>query len=99
MARKGRVTNFTLNPRLLKYSSGKYFRGELDRLLRAIRSRKAQKVFVYIEMPLDPVKMIISPEPIETDGTLLDLIGVYTKDVTAAMLRDDLPYGCITAVK
>lgn len=89
--RKGRTTSFMFNPKLLKYTTGKYYRGEIDRLRRAIKSRKADTVYLYIQLPMDPVEVVIAPEPLE-ESRGLSFVGVYNSDVTAAMLRDDLPY-------
>jgi len=90
--RKPRVSRFTLEPHLLKYRSGKYFKGPVDRLRRMITSRKSP-VYLYLELPQEPATILVSAGPIENEKQQgLSLIGVYDKSVSAAMLREDLPY-------
>lgn len=87
---KGRTTMFVLDPRRLKYKVGKHYRGEIETLCRAIRNRTYPPTYVYIDLPLEPINILLSPEPLERPG--LDLVGVYDDRVTTAMLREDLPF-------
>jgi len=90
---KGRTTEFVLDPRRLKYPVGRHYRGEVETLCRAIRNRTYPPTYLYIDLPMKPFKLILSPEPIEQPG--LDLVGVYDDKVTTPMLREDLPFSSI----
>ena len=95
--RKGRKTEYVLDPRRLKYPVGKHYKGEVETLRRAITRRSKCPVYLYLKMPMIPVTLVLSPEEIQEPG--LDLIGAYDKQVTTAMLKEDLPFSSITLSK
>lgn len=96
---KGRVSEFILDPRRLAYHVGKFYKGEIEPIRRAVARRaktKKKPVYVYIHMPFVPVKVSISTDPLEPEPGL-DLVGVYDESVTGPMLRDDLPFSSVRA--